>query len=79
MKIYKTDPNGEKIPCDLCGMEHRDDCPNRYDRIESEFCCDEGCERCDYIGTYLFTNQKGHRRVSKLVSDSNEFSIPIKK
>lgn len=58
----RLEPAWQKVECPTCGMEHRDDCPDRYRRMVGEQCgCEDGCERCDYLGVRI-TYAKGHQR-----------------
>lgn len=55
------------IPCPVCGIEHRDDCENRFERGESRKCdCENGCNNCDWTGTLLLVvgGHKKYRRVT---------------
>lgn len=50
------------LPCPVCGTEHRDDCPNKFERLVPEVCgCDGGCPDCDELGIRLVPTGGHHR------------------
>lgn len=61
-----TPPAWKRIPCHICGIEFRVDCPDRFERLEDVPCgCDGGCFYCDWTGINL-RPVGGHKYASPL-------------
>jgi hypothetical protein len=57
-------PGFTPIPCLICGIEHRDDCSNRFPHVVSGLCvCDGGCVECDWVGAWTTGGHRSFRRL----------------
>lgn len=66
-----TTKGWRRLPCQTCGLEHRDDCPDRFERVESIPCgCDSGCYCCEWTGLAMRT-VGGHKLAIPLLRRSN--------
>lgn len=67
----QTTNGWRRLPCRTCGVEHRDDCPDRFERVETIPCvCVGGCYYCDWTGAAM-RRAGGHKHAIPLPRRSN--------